>query len=107
MEIAKQFIQLGVAGAALFLMYHFGDKFFDFLQEKKKSAEKASDSKFDRLCEKIDKLVEAFYSNTQKNEVTATQLGLHYDILLEIKDKVNVIDVRTAQCLPDGKKVQL
>lgn len=98
-------LQLGLGGAALFLLYVFISKLFKYLEARGKSDSTSSDSKFDRLCDKIDKLVEAFYATNKKEEVTTSQLGLHYDILLDIKDKVTTIDVRTTQLL-DKKEVK-
>lgn len=93
-------LQLGLGGAALFLLYYFIKQLFAYLRDRGK-ADSNSNDRIDKLCDKIDKLVEAFYTTTQKGEVTTNQLGLQYDILLEIKDKVSAIDIRTAQCLKE------
>lgn len=97
-------LQLGLGGAALFLLYVFITKLFAYL-DKKGSIERVSDNKVDRLCDKIDKMVEAIYTSNQSSEVTKNQLGLQYDILLEINEKVTAIDLRTEQCIPDRKEV--
>lgn len=105
MEIAKLFLQLGVAGATLYLLYHLINKFFDYLKERNNSDTK-KDSKFDKLCDKIDKLVEAFYISTEKMSTLVTnnntvqedikdKLDLHTDILMELKNKTILIEERT------------
>lgn len=65
MEIAKIFLQLGVAGAALFLIYHLVNKLFEYLKDRNTSDSK-KDNKFDKLCDKIEKLVEAFYQSSKE-----------------------------------------
>jgi hypothetical protein len=97
-------LQLGLGGAALFLLYVFITKLFAYL-ENKGTSEKVSDTKVDRLFDKIEKMVEAIYAVNQTNEVTKNQLGLQYDMLLEINDKVTGIDMRTKLCIPDRKEV--
>jgi hypothetical protein len=104
-ELAKLFIQLGVAGAALFLVYHLVNKIFTYLQQRG-----TADSKIDKLCDKIDKLVEGLLStsgktnelvslNNQMQTMLKNSLDTQNTLLHEVHTKISAIDLRTSSCL--------
>jgi flavodoxin len=105
LELAKLFLQLGVAGAALFLVYHLINKVFTYLGSRS-----SSDNKVDKLCDKIDKLVDIINKSSSKtNELVALNnqmqvilkngLDVQFTAVCDIQSKVDKIDVRTKQCL--------
>jgi len=104
-ELAKLFIQLGVAGAALFLVYHLVNKIFTYLQQRGNA-----DTKIDKLCDKIDKLVEGLLNtsgktnelvslNTQMQAMVKTSLDAQNALLNEVNIKISNIELRTTSCL--------
>jgi hypothetical protein len=104
-EIAKLFLQLGVAGAALYILYHLINKLFEYLDKRTKG-----DNKVDKLCEKIDKLVDVIHvSSSKTNELVAlnnqmqnilkTTMDISFKEMAEIHSKVDKIEVKTSQCL--------
>lgn len=107
-------LQLGVAGGALFILYKFIVMLFSYLKERneieKKFGCKTNDSTLsaiNRLCDNIDKLVEAFHGYTEKvNELAATNLkdnqiikdttDMQFTLLQDIKGTVLRVDERIA-----------
>lgn len=117
MELAKLFLQLGVAGAALYVVIFLINKIFSYLEKRGNADDKDTGKKFDRLCDKIDKLVDSFHEMTQRlSEVMLNnnkdqdeikdRLDIQHGILLEVHKKVTRIDDRTYKCLgsPEEKK---
>jgi hypothetical protein len=107
LEYAKLFLQLSIAGATLYVLYQLGIKFFEYLKERN-SMDSKKDSKFDKLCDRIDKLVEAFYINNQSLSTLVTnnnsvqvdikeKLDLHTNILLDLQKKTTLIEERTKE----------
>ena len=105
LELAKLFLQLGVAGAALFLVYHLINKVFIYL-----GARNAGDTKVDKLCDKIDKLIDVINKTSAKtNELVALNnqmqgilkngLDIQFNCVGDIQQKVDKIDLRTSKCL--------
>jgi hypothetical protein len=115
LEIFKGCVQLGLAGVALYLVLHFGDRFFDYLKEWGKSEGK--DPKFDRLCDKIDKLVdsnhdmavklgEVVLSGSRDQQDIVSRLDKQTDILLDIQKRVVRVDDRTYKCIGSVKTLK-
>lgn len=113
---AKFFTDLGISGAALFVVIHLINKIFKYLEKRSSSEDRTKGNKFDRLCEKIDHLVDSFHEMTQKmSEVMLNSnrdqqdisnlLNKHTDLLIDIQKKVVRIDDRTYKCLGDERKV--
>ena len=107
--------QLGVAGAALFLLWQFINKLFIYLENRNKSDGTRENNKFDRLCDKIDNLIEAFHdvtqkigevilSNTKDQKDIVSRLNQHTNMLMDIQRRVVRIDDRTYKCLGEPKK---
>ena len=105
LELAKLFLQLGVAGAALFLVYHLVNKIFSYLGSRS-----AGDSKVDKLCDKIDKLVDVINKtsgkttelvalNNQMQHILKNGLDIQFNTMSEVHAKVEKIDLRTTKCL--------
>lgn len=105
LELAKLFLQLGVAGAALFLVYHLINKIFAYLEKRN-----LSDSKIDKLCDKIDKLIDVINKssgktnelvslNNQMQGILKSGLDIQFATIGDIYAKVDKIDLRTSKCL--------
>jgi hypothetical protein len=105
LELAKLFLQLGVAGAALFLVYHLINKIFAYLEKRN-----SSDNKVDKLCDKIDKLVDVINKssgktnelvslNNQMQGILKNGLDIQFETIGHIHSKVDKIDLRTSKCL--------
>lgn len=109
LDIAKLFLQLGVAGAALFLLYHLINKIFSYLDGRC-----TSDNKVDKLCDKIDKLIDIIYISSGKTNELATlnnqmqsilknELDIQSNNIREMASKIDKIDLRTKKCM-DGDR---
>ena len=115
-QIFDGLLKLGVTGAVIFLLIYFGDKFFKYLETRSKS-EGNSGSKFDRLCDKIDKLItsnhdlsESIVKSTLQanndNETIYKTLSLILESSLDTQRRVVRVDDRTFKCLgnPEERK---
>jgi hypothetical protein len=102
-DIVKIFASVGMGGAGLFLLYHFGNRFFTYLEKRA-----SKDGKIDKLFEKMDKLIEAFYvtfnrtgdimtSTTKTQELMKDTIDLQFNLLQEINGKLGKIEVRTSK----------
>lgn len=78
-------LQLGLGGAALFIVLYLINKVFKYLTEKTKvEAEtgKLSFQKIDMLCEEIRTLVAAFHKNTQASTIIQKTVEDQFTLML-------------------------
>jgi len=118
------FVQCGVAGATLFVLFVLGKEFFKYLnkrldleKENSKQGNKNNNSAFtsvvtsmDRLCDKMDKLIDAYHCNTsttvQNQASIKDSYGIQLTLLQDIKTKVDSIDERTKILIPEKEGVR-
>ena len=112
---ANLYIQLGIAGATLFILLIFVVLLFKFISDNKKSKSNSDGTRIDKLCDKIDALIssnadhtqklnEVLLSNDKDQKVTIRTLDKVQGSLEEILKKVVRIDDRTYSCLGNPKK---
>lgn len=115
-------IQLGVAGATLFILYVFIQRLFnmfkDFsgtLSKLNKNEEKQGESAIEKLCDKIDRLVssyneyvlklnEVIISNDKDQKVTIDLLNTILEISIDSQRRITRVDDRTYRCLGNKQK---
>jgi hypothetical protein len=107
-------LQLGVAGAALFIVLVFVTYLFKYITKQSNSENKLQADSINRLCDKIDNLIASNGEYTQKlNEVLITS-GKDTDAILnilktlsqniaDVQRRVVRIDDRTYKCLGNDK----
>lgn len=108
MDWQKTMVDLGVAGAALLILYQVAKMFFKYMESRGKGDSKG----IDRLCAKLDNLVdsnsaviqkmsEVMLSNGKDQQQLLRILEGQQMILSDIQQKVTKIDVRTQSCLKE------
>lgn len=85
-------LQLGVAGAALFIVFYFIFTWSKYLKsrneiEKLNMSKNNNSSKIDKLCDKIDKLVEAFYASNKCVSDMNMDTSNKYEHIRDTQDK--------------------
>lgn len=114
-ETANLFLQLGIGGAALFIILVFMILLFKLFSKINTNENGAQNNRIDKLCDKIDNLITSYAENTQKlNEVLLTNdkdqkstlkaLDQMLDLLVDTQKRVAIIDDRTYRCLGNIKK---
>jgi hypothetical protein len=114
MEWQKTIIDLGIGGAALFILYKVAGMLFDYLNNRNKGDAKG----IDRLCSKLDTLVdsnnqviqkmtEVMLSNNKDQAQLLHILEEQYTTLQDVLKKVIRIDVRTQSCLKEEVKEEI
>jgi phosphoglycerate-specific signal transduction histidine kinase len=114
-ETANLFLQLGIGGAALFIILIFMILLFKLFTKINTNENDAQNNRIDKLCDKIDNLVTSYAENTQKlNEVLLTNdkdqkntlkaLNQVLELVIDIQRRVARIDDRTYSCLGNKKK---
>lgn len=115
MPTAKAFTDLGITGAALFILIYLINKIFNYLEMRGAADDSSKGNSFDRLCDKLDTLVESNYSMAQKlaevllcsnkdQTELKDRLDMQHDILLDVQKKVIRIEDRTYKCLNDPEE---
>lgn len=116
MDWLKILGQVPLAAVGLYLAWVLINKIFAYLEKRESSESRKSDNKFDRLCDKIDRLVdsnhemckhmsEIMLSNQNTKESIQSSLDLIFESVLDTQKRVVRIDDRTYKCLENGKKV--
>jgi predicted PurR-regulated permease PerM len=103
-------LQLGVAGAALFIVLVFVTYLFKYITKQSNSENKLQSESINRLCDKIDNLIASNGEYTQKlSEVLITSekdtdailsiLRTQSENITDVQRRVVRIDDRTFKCL--------
>jgi alpha-glucuronidase len=91
--IPDKWLQLGVSGAVLFVLLYFIYTWGKYLKSRndieKINIQKNNNSstKIDKLCDKIDKLVEAFYASNKCVSDMSLDTSNKYDNIKDNQDK--------------------
>ena len=99
-------LQLGVAGCTLLILFVTIGYLFRFMGNVQKDTAKIEDNKVDKLCDKIDNLVNVIAEDRKAQEVTRLSNDKDMQILTSIMgkiviqnqqvfEKVTKIDIRT------------
>ena len=103
-------LQLGLGGASLFILYTFVNKLFAYLENRNKADSTNKDNSMNRLVDKIDKMADSnFEMAKQMAENKAEQgkdikaifnkLGQCYTLLSDMNQSITRIDDRTNNCI--------
>lgn len=114
-EIANLYLQLGIAGATLFILLIFVVMLFKMIGKISNNENLSQNTRIDKLCDKIDTLVTSYSENTQQlNKVllsndkdqkqTINKLDTILEIAVENQRRISRIDDRTYSCLRNSKK---
>ncbi|WP_234123437.1 hypothetical protein [Clostridium hydrogenum] len=106
---ANLYLQLGIAGATLFILLVFVILLFKFSTRVSTSESSQQNNRIDKLCDKIDGLITSYSENTkQLNKVllcndkdqkeTLSKLDTILEIAVENQRRISLIDDRTYKC---------
>ena len=109
-EVTQLWLQLGVAGATLLILLTFGILFFKFIGNYNRTIKGSEDNKVDKLCDKIDILVntiaedrkaqaETRVANEKDQKLTVDLLGSLMANSNRVLEKVTRIETQTANCI--------
>lgn len=109
------YLQLGIAGATLFILLVFTILLFRFVSENKRNKALDSGSKIDKLCDKIDLLITSnadyskelnrvLLSNDKDQKETLNILNNILEAVLDSQRRIVRVDDRTYKCLGNPKE---
>lgn len=81
-------LQLGVAGCTLLILFVTIGYLFRFMGNVQKDTAKIEDNKIDKLCDKIDNLVNVIAEDRKAQEVTRLSNEKDIQILTSIMSKI-------------------
>ena len=81
-------LQLGVAGCTLLILFVTIGYLFRFMGNVQKDTAKIEDNKVDKLCDKIDNLVNVIAEDRKAQEVTRLSNEKDQKILIDLMGKI-------------------
>lgn len=108
-------LQLGVAGATLLILFVTIGYVFRFVGNVQKDSTKAEDNKVDKLCDKIDNLVNVIADDRKTQAETRVANDKDQKVLIDLMGKILTttqdthtmvakIDIQTGACLGGRKQ---
>jgi len=98
MELVKLFFSFGIGGAILWVLYHFGNKLFDYITKKQDSDIKSSNKLVDRLDCLIatihgltDKITESVTTTVKQNSEINSKLDQVLEHQVYARDKLCIL----------------
>lgn len=106
-------LQLGLGGASLFILYTFVNKLFEYLKNKNETdakSGKSSSTQMGELMKKLDRMADSNFAMAkqmaenkaeQGKDIKAifSKLGLCYTLLSDMNISITRIDDRTNNCI--------